>query len=184
MRRMWTEDEVHYDGEYYTLQGAICSPKPVQEPMIPIWVAGGGEQLTLNVAARYADYTNFGSTLDAFRHKSEVLARHCDEVGRPVGEITRSTNFNIICEETEADVQERLGDYRAHLARFVGEERAEKALKNYEVGGMAGTPDQLVEHLSEWRDAGLEYAIVYFAEAATDTSGLERFSREVIPALS
>jgi hypothetical protein len=30
----------------------------------------------------------------------------------------------------------------------------------------------------------MSYAIVYFAEAAYDTSGLERFATEVIPALS
>ncbi|NIR37187.1 MAG: LLM class flavin-dependent oxidoreductase, partial [Actinobacteria bacterium] len=58
-----TEDEVDYDGEYYTLKGARCRPKPLQDPMIPMWIAGGGEKLTLNVAARYADYTNFGYNL-------------------------------------------------------------------------------------------------------------------------
>ena len=42
MQRMWTEDEVHYEGKYYNLQGAICRPRPLQEPHIPFWVAGGG----------------------------------------------------------------------------------------------------------------------------------------------
>ena len=60
MRRMWTEDEASFDGKYYKLDGAICQPKPVQKPHIPFWIAGGGEKLTLNVAARYASYTNFG----------------------------------------------------------------------------------------------------------------------------
>jgi F420-dependent oxidoreductase-like protein len=67
MKRMWTEDEVHFDGEHYTLKGAICQPKPLQDPHIPFWIAGGGEQLTLRVAARYASYTNFGADLDEFR---------------------------------------------------------------------------------------------------------------------
>ena len=60
MQAMWTEDEVTYDGKHYQLDGAICQPKPVQDPHIPLWIAGGGEQLTLNVAARHAQYTNFG----------------------------------------------------------------------------------------------------------------------------
>lgn len=184
MRRMWTEDEVHYEGRYYTLAGAICMPKPVQEPMIPLWVAGGGEQLTLDVAARYADYTNFGQTLDVFRHKSEVLAGHCDRVGRPFDEIVRSANFNIICEPTEGAVAARLEEYRGRLAAIVGDDRAGKALRNYEVGGMAGTPEQLIEQLSAWKDAGLGYAIAYFAEAAYDTAGMELFAREVVPALT
>jgi len=68
MRKMWTEEHVSYDGKHYQLDGAICQPKPVQEPHIPFWVAGGGEQLTLNVAARYAQYTNFGQSVDEFTH--------------------------------------------------------------------------------------------------------------------
>jgi hypothetical protein len=34
------------------------------------------------------------------------------------------------------------------------------------------------------RELGCEYAILYFPEAAYDRSGIERFEREVIPALS
>ncbi|MGH8941895.1 MAG: LLM class flavin-dependent oxidoreductase, partial [Acidimicrobiia bacterium] len=50
MKAMWTEEVVNYDGKHYRLEGAICQPKPVQSPHIPLWVAGGGEQLTLRVA--------------------------------------------------------------------------------------------------------------------------------------
>src|SRR5690606_40136817 len=92
MRRMWTEDEAYFDGKYYKLEGAVCRPKPLQQPHIPYWVAGGGEKLTLNVAARYADYTNFAGSPESFVHKSEVLAGHCREVGRDFDDITRTMN--------------------------------------------------------------------------------------------
>ncbi len=49
---------------------------------------------------------------------------------------------------------------------------------------MAGTPDQLVERIQPWVDAGLEYLIGYFPDAGYDTSGIELFAREVAPALS
>ena len=104
MQRMWTEDEAHFEGKHYTLEGAICQPKPIQDPHIPFWVAGGGEQLTLRVAARYAQYTNFGANLEEFNHKSDVLRGHCEDIGRDFGEITRSKNFNVICAATEAEV--------------------------------------------------------------------------------
>ena len=182
MRRMWTEDTVDFDGDHYTLKGAICSPKPVQDPHIPFWIAGGGEQLTLNVAARYASYTNFASDVDTFVHKSEVLAGHCEDVGRDFADIVRTSNFNVICEETEADVEDRLEWYKAHYRPFVGD-RADRMVENYSRGGMAGTPEQLTEKLRPSRDAALSYAIVYFPESSYDTSGIERFAREVIPAL-
>ena len=161
-------------------------PKPVQDPHIPLWIAGGGEQLTLNVAARNAQYTNFGgASPEEFTHKSEVLKEHCDDVGRPFGEITRSVNFNVICAESEAEVQEGLDRAKAHFVPFVGEDRAQKMLEtNFLNQGMAGTPEQLVEALSRWGDVGMDYAIVYFPDAAYDTTSLELFARAVIPEMS
>ncbi len=179
MRAMWTEDEVTYEGKHYRLDGAICRPKPLQDPYVPLWIAGGGEQLTLNVAARYADYTNFGGDVDSFVHKSEVLAGHCADVGRDVAEITRSANFNVICASSESEVADRLA-WLADLYRpLVGDERADNVGNLF----LSGTPEQLVEALTPWRDAGMAYAIVYFPEAAYDTAGLELFAREVMPAL-
>jgi len=46
-----------------------------------------------------------------------------------------------------------------------------------------GTPEQIVENLTALRDRGLSYGIFYFPEAAYDTSGIELFEQEVIPAL-
>ena len=181
MKRMWTEDEVHYEGNHYKLDGAICQPKPLQKPHIPFWVAGGGEKLTLNVAARYAAYTNFGQDLEEFRHKSEVLRGHCAEVGRDFDSIVRSTNLNVVCEESKADVEDRIGSILNRYAPFVSSDRLERVERLFRA--MAGTPEQLIEKIKPWQEAGLSYGIVYFQEAAYDPSGLVRFAREVIPAL-
>ena len=181
MRRMWTEDEVHFDGAHYRLAGAICQPKPVQEPHIPVWVAGGGERLTLRIAAQEADYTNFGADLDEFEHKSEILGEHCRDVGRDYGTIVRSSNFNVVCAATIAEVEERLGWIEDRYARLVGEERARRVRALF--SEFSGTPDQLIDRFGRWQQSGLGYAIVYFAEAAFDTSGLELFGAEVAPAL-
>ena len=185
MRRMWTEESVDYDGTYYGLKGAICQPKPVQDPMIPIWVAGGGEKLTLNIAARYADYTNFGGNLEVFKHKSEVLAGHCREVGRDFDEITRTSNFNVLIAETETELEAKRAWYVDHFTKALGAEDGKTAYERNFLGwgGVAGTPEQIVEHLQQRKDAGLEYAIIYFQEVAYDRSGLELFAKTVIPAL-
>jgi F420-dependent oxidoreductase-like protein len=179
MKAMWTEDVVDYDGRHYRLQGAICQPKPLQSPHIPLWVAGGGEQLTLRVAARHAQYTNFGVKPEWFSHKSDVLAGHCRDVGRDFDEITRSANFNIVCADTEADVADRIGMVKARFVEHVTEEKAEEQLRLYRHN--SGTPEQVVDSLREWEKLGLAYAIVYFPDAAYDLSSLELFAREVIP---
>ena len=182
IRGLLREERTTFPGKYYQLDGAICRPRPVQDPHIPFWIAGGGEQLTLNVAARYAAYTNFGISVDEFTHKSEVLRGHCDDVGRDFNDIVRTTNFFVVCEETEKDVEDRLGWIRNHYGKVVSEEQAERTLRLHR--RMAGTPEQLVERLQPWVDAGATYSILFFAEAGYDTSGMERFAREVIPAMS
>ena len=181
IRRLWTEDVVDHDGEHFRLEGAICRPKPLQEPHVPIWVAGGGEQLTLRVTARAADYSNFGGDLATFRHKSNVLRGHCEEAGRDLDEITRTANFNVICGATEGEVEDRLGQLLDRAGRYVHGEQLAGVERMFRP--MAGTAEQLVERLRPWVDAGLAYAICYFPDAAYDTEGLERFAREVAPAL-
>ncbi len=184
MRAMWTEDSVTYEGKHYQLDGAMCQPKPVQDPMIPMWIAGGGEKLTLRVAAQYADYTNFGGAdIGEFIHKSAVLARHCYEVGRDFSDITRSCNFNVVCAETEAEVEDKLNAIIERARPFIEHKDGQiENLRNMFSGTM-GTPEQLVAKLKPWVSAGMGYGIAYFPDAAHDTSSLELFAAEVVPNL-
>ena len=152
---------------------------------IPLWVAGGGEKVTLKIAARYAQYTNFTSEPDGFRHKSEVLQAHCRDVGTDYGAIVRSSNFNAVVGSSEAEVNDRVERIRARQIGRIDAEAVESMLSNVTSPDSAsGTPEQIVERLSRMRDLGCEYAILYFPEAAYDRSGIELFEREVIPALS
>lgn len=182
MTAMWTEDEVAYEGKHYQLDGAICRPKPVQQPHIPFWIAGGGEQITLSIAAEHAAYTNFGTSLDEFEHKSEVLEGHCKDLGTDYHAIIRSSNFNVLCADTETEVEDKKKWLHDHLAKRVGEEKAERTIRLYEP--MSGTPTQITERLSEWEKAGMSYAVVFFADAAYDRSSLELFAEKVIPELA
>ena len=43
MSRLWSEDHVSFHGEYYRLDDATISPKPIQTPL-PLWVGGSSKQ--------------------------------------------------------------------------------------------------------------------------------------------
>ena len=43
MSRLWTEDNVCFEGDYYQLDKATIAPKPVQNPL-PLWVGGSAKQ--------------------------------------------------------------------------------------------------------------------------------------------
>ncbi|TPG35590.1 LLM class F420-dependent oxidoreductase [Mycolicibacterium hodleri] len=185
MRDAWRDGRVSFDGKHYQVDGAIVAPKPLQENGIPFWIAGGGEKVTLKIAAKYAQYTNFTSEPDGFVHKSRVLEEHCAAVGTDYGAIVRSANFNAVVGSSEAEVSERIERIRVRQNTKANPEAVRAMLANATSPDSAsGTPEQIVERLTRMRDLGCEYAIMYFPEAAYDRSGIELFEREVIPALS
>jgi len=185
MRAAWRDGRVSFDGKHYQVDGAIVQPKPLQDGGLPLWIAGGGEKVTLRIAAKYAQYTNFTCEPEGFAHKSRVLADHCREVGTDYDRIVRSANFNAVVGETEAEVKERIARLRARQVTKADEAAVDAMLSSVAAPESAsGTPEQIVEKLTRMRDLGCEYAILYFPEAAYDRSGIELFEREVIPALS
>jgi F420-dependent oxidoreductase-like protein len=184
MRQMWTEGIATLHGSQYDVSGARCYPLPLQAGGVPLWIAGGGERKTLRIAAEHAAYTNFDSAPEGFKHKSEVLAGHCRDIGRDFDEITRSANYNVVIGATEADVEERMRWLRAHYEPLVSPELVERNMGNFTDSLLFGTVEQLVERLQGMARLGLGYTITNFPESAYDTSGIELFEQQVIPALA
>ncbi|MEU4455363.1 LLM class F420-dependent oxidoreductase [Nocardioides sp. NPDC023903] len=182
-QQAWTKGVSSLDGKYYQVDGAICQPLPLQQGRsgIPLWIAGGGEKVTLKIAAQYADYTNFAGDAETFQAKSEILRGHCDNLGRDFSEITRSSNYNVFIGETEKDVQDKIDWYADHLAKSLGDAAGAEHARRSGVQGLAGTPEQIVEKLKSMEELGMTYAITYFGDAAYDRSSLELFESKVIP---
>ena len=185
MRDAWRDGRVSFEGKHYQVDGAIVAPKPLQDNGIPLWIAGGGEKVTLKIAAKYAQYTNFSGNPEEFARKSDILAQHCADVGTDYHSIVRSANVNAVIGTSEADVEQRLQRIRQRLAGICGDTAADAMIAmNRAPGNATGTPDQVIQTLTGLRDLGCDYVICYFPEAAYDRSGIELFEREVIPALS
>ncbi|MQA80874.1 MAG: LLM class flavin-dependent oxidoreductase [Streptosporangiales bacterium] len=106
--RMFDGDERPYDGTHHRLERPLNNPSPVRRP--PIMIGGGGERKTLRMVAQYADACNLFETRDpaGLEHKLSVLKRHCDDVGRPYEEITRTT-FGMIGPYDVGPAVERFG---------------------------------------------------------------------------
>lgn len=182
MRQAWAKGRASLDGKHYQVDDAIVEPRPLQEGGIPLWIAGGGEQVTLKIAAKYAQYTNFIS--GEFAKKSEILKAHCATVGTDFDAITRSTNIHVAIGETEAEVERHLQELKARLEPHVGTEKADGVLEWMRGMPSVGTTAQVVDRLGALRDQGMTYAICYFPDAAYSRDTIERFEQEVIPALA
>jgi F420-dependent oxidoreductase-like protein len=169
VKAMWSEPDVAYDGRYFQLQGAQCDPKPLQKPHPPIWIGGGGEQLTLRVVARHADYSNFGGKPHEWSHKAEVLKQHCKAVGRDYDEITKTISGEVFIRSTEQEILD------AGTKSMWGE-----PFDSWSQGNLVGTPEQVSEKIQTYIDLGCT-GFVPWCSDYPDTESLRLLAEKVIP---
>jgi F420-dependent oxidoreductase-like protein len=101
--QMWSADDGPYHGAHYDLAETMNVPPPVRRPRPPILIGGSGERKLLRLVAKYADMNNlFPTSPQEVQHKLDVLARHCDEVGRDRSEI-RDTMLARVGPDTDVD---------------------------------------------------------------------------------
>ncbi|NDJ60860.1 MAG: LLM class F420-dependent oxidoreductase [Chloroflexi bacterium] len=168
--RLWTDERASFSGEYYTIDGAINEPKGVQKPHIPLWIGGGGEQVTLKLVARLGNACNFGGgDLDTIRHKMGVLRQHCADVGRDFETLTRSTSLNIFLLEPGDDPEAATAAARGALS-----------YEQFATDYMVATADQITSHIEALAAAGMNYILTYFPRVAYDQTMLARFAQQVM----
>jgi len=169
VKSMWTNAETNYDGKYYKMSRANCDPKPLQQPTPPVWIGGGGEQLTLRVVAEHADVSNFGSSLEEFTKKRAILQDHCRIIGRDEDTIRKTISSEVFIRETEKEVIE------AGSKNLWGE-----PAESWRAKALVGTPEQVSEKIQKYLDAGCTGFIPWCADYPS-TETLELFATKVIP---
>jgi len=169
VKSMWTQPETTFAGKYYQLSRANCDPKPLQSPHPPIWIGGGGEQLTLRVVARHADYSNFGGVPDEWARKREVLKAHCAAVGRDEETIGMTWSPEMCIRSTEAELR-ALGNRSLWGSSF----------DLWQATALVGTPEQICEKVQTYVDLGCTGFIPWCSDYP-DTESMDLFASEVMP---
>jgi F420-dependent oxidoreductase-like protein len=167
MRGLWTEDRFSFDGKHYKMTDAQMDPKPVQEHL-PLVIGGSGEKRTLRIVAEHGDIWNtFFGDIDTFKHKLDVLAGHCADVGRDPADIRKSVTCRLVVREDEAEVAEARRKIESMESRFTW---------------FVGTPEQAVEKLMPWARQGAGDFLLG-AAAPFDYQTLELVAQQVAPAV-
>ncbi len=165
IRKLWTEAPTSFEGQHYRLKDAYAEPRP--NPAPPLLIGGGGEQLTLRVVAKYADWWNLsGGSYETYAHKLQALRRHCEAVGRSYDEIVKSWSANSVAVATTEAEAQRI-----------------TAASPYTEDPILGTPDQVAEQLQAFVDLGVTYFIVRLLDFPS-LVGIELFIKEVMPRLT
>jgi F420-dependent oxidoreductase-like protein len=173
IKKMWTEEKASYNGKHYTIRNAVCEPKPVQKPHPPITIGGGGEKLTLKVTARHADRYDWGylPSIEEYKHKLNVLQKHCDAVGRSFNDIEKSCwpAGQIFIGEDRKELKKRI----LHLMP------KGVSLKDFMRTSFVGTPEDFIKQLRQYMNLGVTHFMLFFGDLP-DLRGLKLFAENVV----
>jgi alkanesulfonate monooxygenase SsuD/methylene tetrahydromethanopterin reductase-like flavin-dependent oxidoreductase (luciferase family) len=172
--RLWRDETFAYHGKVYQYEETKTLYGPLQQPRVPILIAGGGEHVTLRQVARYADAANIqatsAATAEAVVHKFAVLRRHCEALGRPYDSVLRTYFLNPLI---IAESQSALNDKLSRLApgqQWTGP------------GMFAGTIADIIARLRPLVGAGVQYFVANFSRY-DDVETARLFHDKVLPEL-
>ena len=164
IKGLFTQPRTTFNGKYYQLTDAPLEPKPLQSPL-PLLVGGGGEKVTMRIAAKYADEWNVWGNPAFLRQKMDVLDRHCESLGRDPKSIKRSAQALL---------------YLSDDASFLEKVRSRPGFFPMMTGGVA----EIQEIVGQYAEAGVDELIVpdfNLGPRQRKSEVLDRFIEEVAP---
>jgi F420-dependent oxidoreductase-like protein len=175
IRALGVGEPVTLEQPYYSLRKAENYPLPTHG-RLRLVIGGRGEKRTLRIAAEFADEWNVTRVdQDGFRHKREVLAKHCAAVRRDPETIARSLMIPLAIGRDRADVAQRIAAARATFPQMPADEGAWR-----EASFLVGSPADVVASLKEWEAAGVQRVLLQMLDME-DLAAIELFARHVLP---
>ena len=112
MKRLWTEERVAFDGEFYKLQNASMEPKPLQKPHPPLWF-GGHHPNALRRAVELGDaFIGAGSiSTKAFLDEVKLLRGLIKESGKDPARFPLGKRVYIAVDHDRARAGRRLAEW-------------------------------------------------------------------------
>ncbi|WP_132992374.1 glucose-6-phosphate dehydrogenase (coenzyme-F420) [Gordonia zhaorongruii] len=194
MRELWTGDQVDFEGDYYTTQGAFMYDVPADP--VPVYIAAGGP-----VVARYAGRMGDGfictsgkgmelyteKLIPAVKEGAAKKEREFSSIDRMIEiKISYDRDPQRALEQTRFWAPLSLTPEQKHsvsssmeMERLADELPIEQVAKRWIV---ASNPEDAIAQIKPYLDAGLNH-LVFHNPGADQRRFLEAFSEDVVPEL-
>jgi alkanesulfonate monooxygenase SsuD/methylene tetrahydromethanopterin reductase-like flavin-dependent oxidoreductase (luciferase family) len=175
LRRLLSEETVTMGGRFQTLQEASVNPKPLRPAGMPILFGGFGDA-SLRRAGELADgWIGGGSSkLGDFVHQRQTIQEAAAARGRDLSAFTWGKLIYVAVADSRPQGRAMLQPYiHAYYS------------PQYDIDGACvfGTPDECVERLVPFVEAGLQLFIMG-TPPTLDLEHLRRIARDVVPRLT
>jgi len=186
LRAIWSDEEVHHRGKYYTLEDYNIVPKPVQKPP-PIWIAVSPEreqvgdkvvdQAMRRVGALADGYITMGVTGEEFAKRWRVIESAAKEAGKDLSNFECAIHGMVNIND---DKQTAYGEAKDYFNHYYGPSYPPESL--IKVWLAHGPPKDCARLIQEWIDMGITTPVLRFT--SQDQLGqVRRFMDEVLPLL-
>ncbi len=172
LKRMWgDEPEVTFGGRFVQATRVVCEPKPPRQ--VPILVGGGGEKVTLKIAAKHADiWNNLAGQQGLLPRKIEVLRERCREAGRDPATITISQQCLVTIAPDEASAGPMVETAKKIFGGHMGDPTGPLAI--------AGSPETVRSQIQKHIDLGCTmFVMEFFGRDTREPARL--FAETVLP---
>ncbi len=145
--KLLTEQNVHFEGRFTTLDGVTLAPQPIQKPRMPFWVAGR-RAAAMRRAARYAEgWLPYMYTPQMLAESMEKISDFTEEAGRPVGTV-KGGLFIFTCVHKDRETALELANQQ--LSRQYNQDFS-KLVEKYTI---AGSPEDCIAQVQRYIEAG------------------------------
>ena len=177
LRRLWTEDDVSFEGRYFQLTGVTAEPKPFQRTGVPLLLAchqRAGIEAQFRRAARWGDgFISIGDTPQEYAQAVQHMATLAREEGRDPESLGAALYMTVNLNSDEGKAQE---EANAYLMDYYGANIWGDRWAPF------GPPEAVLQRLQEYAASGVNHFIIRFA--SYDAPGqLRAFVQQVLPAL-
>jgi alkanesulfonate monooxygenase SsuD/methylene tetrahydromethanopterin reductase-like flavin-dependent oxidoreductase (luciferase family) len=160
IRGLWTQDEFAFAGEHYSFAPLTLTPRPVQQPHPPIWLAARTKGAARRAARAGADLALMGGNSITLAYQEERTALGLDGPGRV--SVFRPWYVARDPERAMATYGEHFAHFSARHASWVGADRdtafdtevarawGDKSDPLKGMNYLHGTPEQCLEELRHY----------------------------------
>lgn len=169
---------ISFEGNYVKFKDAVLTPRPEG---LSLWWAGGGTDIAIKRAARYAEGLMGANSPDFFRRKIPELRKEAERVGRGDVAFQFATVVHT-CVAASDEEAWRIGRKTVDV-HFQSEWMQRHDASARRGTDLVGSPETVAAAVSEYKAAGVTLLGLGFVGHSQDSllEQMELFAREVMP---
>jgi alkanesulfonate monooxygenase SsuD/methylene tetrahydromethanopterin reductase-like flavin-dependent oxidoreductase (luciferase family) len=182
LKRLWTEDDVTFEGKQYAFEGVSIDPKPAAKPRPPIWIAnnapGTDRELVSKTHKRVINHADGWQTAVWDHEDLAWRLQNIDELALEAGKDPRSIERHLyhnvnLNDDRDAAIEES----KSFLDLYYSTDNP----REHVAGWVAtGSVEQVVEHIRRYEELGFD-EITLRITSWNQEEQLDRFITEVLP---